>query len=178
MQAPDLPPRPATNPTPTNTVPAASAQPAAATQQPAAPAQPLSLTQLQQPLPMQPAVAVPTQQSLAASSPDMPMSDTETQTTTVQQSAPGTTQVIVNQTVEQKNNIGLAGFIIALVDLVFSWAPFANWILWLVGLVLSVIGLMKKPKGFAIAGTIISCIDLIIILLIVSAGLAILSSFR
>lgn len=195
MPGSDLPPRPTANPAQANTAPTTpiqSAAPAAETPtqpmqsmptqaapvmmpDPTAtalqPTQALQPAQVMQPQPM-PAPTMP----LAQPAPVV-MPEPETQTTTVQQPTSGTTQVIVNQTIEQKNNIGLAGFIIALIDLIFSWAPFANWVLWLVGLILSLIGLTKKPKGFAIAGTIISCIDIIIILIIISAGLAILSSF-
>jgi hypothetical protein len=65
--------------------------------------------------------------------------------------------------------VGTAGFVLALIGLVFSWAPVANWILWFLGLLLSFIGLFKSPRGLAIAGFIISIIDLIVILVIVAA---------
>ena len=51
-----------------------------------------------------------------------------------------------------KNTIGLVGFIVSLVSLITCGvlAP--------VGLLLSVIGLFKAPRGFAIAGTILGVI--------------------
>jgi len=45
--------------------------------------------------------------------------------------------------------------------LFFGWVPFFGWILWLLGLVFSVIGVFKKPKGFAIAGLVISLIGIL-----------------
>ncbi len=56
------------------------------------------------------------------------------------------TQVVV---VQQTNGIGLAGFIVSLVG-VASCGALAP-----IGLILSLIGLGKQPRGFAIAGTII-----------------------
>jgi len=70
---------------------------------------------------------------------------------------------------EKKNSIGLAGFIIALVAFVFSWAPFVNWVLWLLGLIFSLIGVFKHPRGFAIAGLAISLIVVIVIVAIIGA---------
>lgn len=58
----------------------------------------------------------------------------------------------------EKNNIGLAGFIISIVGFFVGWIPIFGWLIWLVGLVLSIVGLFKKPKGLAIAGLVISLI--------------------
>lgn len=67
----------------------------------------------------------------------------------------------------QRNGIGTAGFVVAMVDLVFCWAPVLNVLLWLVGLVLSAIGLFRKPKGLAIAGYCISILNLALIVFII-----------
>lgn len=67
----------------------------------------------------------------------------------------------------QKNNIGLAGFILSLVNLLASFLPFVGFIIWILGAVFSIIGLFKAPRGFAIAGTIISFIWLILMIIII-----------
>ncbi|MBQ4355669.1 MAG: hypothetical protein II757_03295 [Bacteroidales bacterium] len=73
----------------------------------------------------------------------------------------------------EKNGIGTAGFICALIGLCLFWIPIAGpiigWILGTLGLIFSIIGVVKKnrKKGLAIAGLIISCI--LIVILIVNA---------
>ena len=47
--------------------------------------------------------------------------------------------VVVNQS--SSNGIGTAGFIMAVLGLVFSWVPIVNFILWILGLLFSFIGL-------------------------------------
>lgn len=54
------------------------------------------------------------------------------------------------QAESQTNGLGLAGFILSLVGLIATCG-----LLCPIGLLLSVIGLFKQPRGFAIAGTII-----------------------
>ncbi|MFV0564492.1 MAG: hypothetical protein ACK5NB_01530 [Flavobacteriaceae bacterium] len=79
---------------------------------------------------------------------------------------------VINNIENQQNGIGLAGFIIALVTLVIGWIPLIgcfSWVTWLLGLILSIIGVFKKPRGFAIAGIVISFIG-IIVLIIIAAG--------
>ncbi|MBB1139830.1 hypothetical protein [Myroides sp. WP-1] len=68
---------------------------------------------------------------------------------------------LVQQPIE-KNNIGLTGFILSIVAVVISLVPIVGWLCWLLGLVLSIVGLFKKPRGFAIAGLVISLIGFII----------------
>jgi hypothetical protein len=74
-------------------------------------------------------------------------------------------------TVNQKtgNGIGVAGFVLALLGLIFSWVPVIGWIFWLLGLIFSAVGMTKKPKGLAIAGLIISLIDLIVLVALAGA---------
>lgn len=62
----------------------------------------------------------------------------------------------------QKNTMGLVGMIIGIVALVFCWVPIFNWLLALAGLVFSIVGLFKQPKGMAIAGVICSGIALLL----------------
>ena len=75
---------------------------------------------------------------------------------------------------QEKNGMGITGFVLAMVALFSSWVPFARWIVWLLGLIFSLIGLGKQPKGFAIAGLIISLIGLALIVMIIVLGVAVL----
>jgi hypothetical protein len=78
-------------------------------------------------------------------------------------------QTIIIQQTESKpsNGIGVAGFVLALIGLLFCWVPVLNVILWILGLVFSFVGVFKKPKGLAIAGLCISCIAIIIMISLV-----------
>ena len=78
-------------------------------------------------------------------------------------------QVIVNQVEQKSNGVGTAGFVISLICVCLSWLPGVNFILWFVGLLLSFIGLFKRPRGLAIAGFLISIIDIIIIVVVLGA---------
>lgn len=53
---------------------------------------------------------------------------------------------------------------LALVTLIFGWVPVFGWIIWVLGLVFSFIGIFRRPRGLAVAGLIISLIDIILIL--------------
>jgi len=73
----------------------------------------------------------------------------------------------------ETNPIGLTGFILSIVAIVFSWLPFIGWLCWLVGLVLSIVGLFRRPKGFAIAGLVISLIGFVVMFILLGLlGLA------
>ncbi len=87
-------------------------------------------------------------------------------------------QIIINQQAPapQKNGLGVAGFVLALLGLIFCWVPVLNWILWILGLIFSIIGMFKRPKGLAIAGLVISCIGLIVDILIATVFTAALFS--
>ena len=71
--------------------------------------------------------------------------------------------------IKKKNGIGPAGFILALGGLVFCWVPILDWILWFLGFLFSFIGVFKKPRGLSIAGLVISCIGIIIIIAVIGA---------
>lgn len=78
--------------------------------------------------------------------------------------------VIINQAAPKKGNgIGVAGFVLALIGLIFCWVPILNWILWILGVIFSFIGVFKKPKGLSIAGLIISFIWIIIWVAVIGA---------
>ena len=74
--------------------------------------------------------------------------------------------IIIQNQPSKSNGIGTAGFVLALAALVLVWAPFLNSILWLLGLILSGVGVTKQPRGLAIAGLCISLIGLVILLTI------------
>ena len=99
------------------------------------------------------------------------MENTENVQEPVQQPAQKEVQptFVIQQAPTASNAIGTAGFIIALVTIFLFWIPVLGWILWLLGLIFSGIGVTRKPKGLAIAGLVISLIGLI--LLIVVLGL-------
>lgn len=70
-------------------------------------------------------------------------------------------QIIVNTVDKKSNGMGTAGFVLSLLGLIFCWAPVLNFILWILGLILSFVGCFKKPKGLAIAGLVLSLIGAI-----------------
>jgi len=82
--------------------------------------------------------------------------------------------IIVKQKIES-NGTGTAGFVLALIALFLGWIPILGWMLWVLGLILSFIGIFKRPRGLAIAGLVISLIG-IILLIFIFAGLAVLGS--
>lgn len=81
-------------------------------------------------------------------------------------------QTIIVQ--KKRNGLGTAGFVLALLSLLFSWTPVVNWILWVLGFIFSFIGIFKSPRGLAIAGLVISCIGLIVLLFLL--GLLVLAA--
>ena len=74
--------------------------------------------------------------------------------------------VIISQEQKKSNGIGTAGFIIALVALFLGWIPIFGWILWVLGLLFSFIGVFKSPRGLSIAGLVISFIGVILIVFV------------
>lgn len=76
--------------------------------------------------------------------------------------------VIINQ-VKKSNGLGTAGFVLALVAIFLGWVPVLGWILWLLGLIFSFIGVFRMPKGLAIAGLVISFIGIILLLVVFGA---------
>jgi hypothetical protein len=79
--------------------------------------------------------------------------------------------IIINQA-GSRNALGTAGFVLALLGLFFFWVPVLNWILWILGLILSAVGVFKAPKGLAIAGLCISLLGLILIVAVFGALLS------
>jgi len=66
---------------------------------------------------------------------------------------------------------------LALVALFVGCVPVLGWLCWFLGLVLSIAGISKEPKGLATAGLIISLIGLLILLFFVGSIASILSEF-
>ena len=63
------------------------------------------------------------------------------------------------------NGLGLAGMIIGICGLFFSWVPVFGFLLSLTGLLLSAVGLAKHAEhrlnGFAVAGLVLNIVALI-----------------
>lgn len=93
----------------------------------------------------------------------------------MQQYPPPYPQMVVVQ--KQSNGMGTAGFVLALISLFFGWVAVAGWILWLLGTIFSFVGLFKAPRGLAIAGIIISFIDIIVIIAVIATFWAGVGSF-
>lgn len=77
--------------------------------------------------------------------------------------------VIINQNDRKSNGVGTAGFVLALIAIFLVWVPVLGWILWLLGLILSFVGVFKEPRGLAIAGLVISLIGIIILVTVFGA---------
>lgn len=97
---------------------------------------------------------------------------------TEKKEATGSQQTVIIQQAPERasNGLGTAGFILALLALVFCWVPVLDWILWILGLVFSLIGVFKVPRGFAIAGLAISLFVLILLILVFGAIAAAVAS--
>ena len=81
-----------------------------------------------------------------------------------------------NQNFVQKketNGVAIAGLITSIVALICSPIPLLCWILWIVGLILSYVGLGKKThKKLAVGGLLISIINFIVLIVMLFVGVA------
>ena len=77
--------------------------------------------------------------------------------------------IIINQVQKKSNGIGTAGFVLALIALFLGWIPFLGWIIWILGLIFSFVGVFKSPRGLSIAGLIISFIGIIMLIVVFGA---------
>ena len=68
-------------------------------------------------------------------------------------------QTIFSQ--QQENVLGIIGFVLSLIPLTYG----GGILLWSIALILSFIALFKRPRGFAIAGFVISLVCLAFYLL-------------
>lgn len=69
----------------------------------------------------------------------------------------------------KSNGVGVAGFVLSILALLFSWAPVAGWLIWVVGFILSCVGMFRQPRGLAVAGFIISIIGILLICIFIGA---------
>jgi hypothetical protein len=81
----------------------------------------------------------------------------------------GRQPIIINQLQSQSNGTGTAGFRLALIAVSLGLVPVLDWILWVLGLILSFAGVFKSPKRLAVAGLVISLIDLILLVTVFGA---------
>lgn len=52
--------------------------------------------------------------------------------------------IIIQNITPKSNGIGTAGFVLALLGFIFCWVPIVGWILWLIGIILSFIGVLRS----------------------------------
>lgn len=81
----------------------------------------------------------------------------------------------------RSNGVGTAGFVVTLVNMFLGFIPVVNFlcfILWPLGLILSIIGMLKSPRGLAIAGFVLSLLGVIVVLFffMLGAGAALLGA--
>ena len=89
--------------------------------------------------------------------------------TTVEKKETGTTSQVVYVNAGQSNGLWTTGFVFALLAIFLWWVPVLWWILWILWAIFSFVGIFKAPRGLAIAGLIISFIDLILLLTVFGA---------
>ena len=70
--------------------------------------------------------------------------------------------------------MGTAGMVLGILAIIFVWVPILNWILILVGLPLSIAGLIVgkqrgEATGMAIAGIVLNSIPIVISIIIIIA---------
>lgn len=80
--------------------------------------------------------------------------------------------IYIQQVQNQSNALGMAGFILSIISIFTGWIPVVGWGVWFLGALFSVIGVFKKPRGFAIAGLVISFIGILFLLLFFTALIA------
>lgn len=75
--------------------------------------------------------------------------------------------------------MGMAGFILSMIMLLFWWAPYAGFPLWILAVVFSSIGLNRRPRALAVAGLVIALaipLLLVIFALVFFGTIAVLSN--
>lgn len=76
--------------------------------------------------------------------------------------------IVVRDTMADRNGAGIAGFVLACFAIVFCWIPGVDFVLSVIGIVCSAIGLGKdkqSSRGLAVAGLVISIIALLLSLI-------------
>lgn len=92
---------------------------------------------------------------------------------------PGAPQVVfvnapVPEVKQPSNGVGKAGFVFSIIGCCVGWFPYGGFAVWFVGLLLSFIGMFKRPKGLATAGLIISLVGLVEVILAFTVIMAVL----
>lgn len=79
--------------------------------------------------------------------------------------SPAGQTIYINQVAPVPSNaIGTSGFVFSILAIFLGWIPFIGWIIWLLGLIFSAIGITRQPKGLAISGLVISLIGVVILI--------------
>ena len=133
-----------------------------------APAQAAPVQAAPQPAPAPQPMAQPVQpvQQYAQPAPQ-PVQPVQQYAQPVQQAQPVYVQPVVAIPAQPRKSSGMAiaGLIMGIFALVLCWFPVVNWILGLLGLIFSIIGIAKKnggAKGAAIAGLILTILGAIL----------------
>ena len=80
----------------------------------------------------------------------------------------------------ETNSAATAGFVLALTGVFVSWIPVLGWIIWILGLILSIVGIGLSGskggigRGLGIAGVVLSFIVLIILIAIIAGFSAVM----
>lgn len=74
-----------------------------------------------------------------------------------------------DQPVQPRNGIATAGFVLSLIGLIFCWFPIVNGLLVIPGLIMSIVGVCRQPRGKAIAGIIMACVAILIFIILASS---------
>ena len=85
--------------------------------------------------------------------------------------------VIINQSENNSNGIGTAGFVLSIINIFFGWVPGLGTMIGVIGLILSFFGMFKSPRGLAITGFIVSALSLWFWILFLGGVASALSSF-
>ena len=98
---------------------------------------------------------------------------------TYQNQPPQPAPVYYNQPVKNSNGSAVAGFVLALIGVFISWIPVIGWIIWLLGLIFSCVGLGTAKRkqsglGLSIAGLVLSLLGLIIVIIAIITAAAFL----
>ena len=78
------------------------------------------------------------------------------------------------KTEADKNGIGIAGFVLSIIAVFSSTVPVARWIVWILGFIFSIVGMTKKPRGWGVAGFIISIFGLLMVLFLAGVLIALI----
>jgi len=71
--------------------------------------------------------------------------------------------------VRRHNGIGVAGFVLSLIGLIFCWVPVFNFFLVIPGLIMSIVGACRKPRGLSVAGIILACVAIIVFIILLTS---------